>query len=294
MFKNLQLFRLENKNVSAVELENHLSKFAFQPCLGLEREKMGWVVPMEDGHNLVHDVQGQLLAQLCIEKKKVPGALVKRVLKQRESEYEQQNGHKMGRKQVKEMKETIIDDLLPKAFSTQSHLQVWIDTKNGWVGVNSSGYSGAEEAIKQIIHATPDFAIKFHATNRSPADCMREWLLTGEAPDGFTIDRDCELRSSTDEHPSVKYVRHNLDSEEVKNHLKEGKTPTRLAMTWNDRLSFVLTDKGEIKRINFLDTDDAAAKENDESFDAKFFLMASEFQNFIPALVMTLGGEQTE
>jgi len=93
----------------------------------------------------------------------------------------------------------------------------------------------------------------------------------------------------------VRYVRHPLDGDEVKAHLAAGKLPTRLALTWDDRISFILSEKLEIKRLAFLDIlkeeAEKSAEHADEQFDADFALMTGELARFLPALVEVLGGE---
>ena len=130
---------------------------------------------------------------------------------------------------------------------------------------------------------------------------MADWLAGGEAPFGFTIDRDCELKSVAEEKAAVAYKRHPLEgdvADEVKSHLAGGKMPTRLALTWDERISFVLTEKLEIKRLAFLDILKEEAEKSaecaDEQFDADFALMTGELVRFIPQLVEALGGEQVE
>jgi recombination associated protein RdgC len=106
---------------------------------------------------------------------------------------------------------------------------------------------------------------------------------------------DCELKSVTEEKAAVRYVRHSLDGEEIKAHLTEGKLPTKLALTFDDRVSFLLTEKGEIKRLQFLDVvkeeADGSGESAQELFDAHFALMTGELKRLIPAVVTALGGE---
>ena len=64
-------------------------------------------------------------------------------------------------------------------------------------------------------------------------------------------------------------------------------------MSWKDRVSFVLTDTLQIKKIAFLDLAfegrDAPAK--DEAFDADAALATGELGQLIPMLIDGLGGE---
>ena len=125
------------------------------------------------------------------------------------------------------------------------------------------------------------------------------WLASGEAPDGFTIDRDCELKSVGEEKATVRYVRHPLGDEvhdEIKSHLAAGKLPTKLALTWDDRVSFVLTDALHIKRIAFLDIVKEQAEQDgettmEEQFYADFALMTGELSRTIKQVINALGGE---
>ena len=73
---------------------------------------------------------------------------------------------------------------------------------------------------------------------------------------------------------------------------------TRLAMTWGDKISFVLDDKLQIKRLSFLDIlkeeADGQAENEEERFDLDFTLMTGELAKFVPELVAALGGEKAE
>jgi len=104
-----------------------------------------------------------------------------------------------------------------------------------------------------------------------------------------------ELRAMVEERAAVRYVRHNLDSEEVRSHIAGGKSATRLALTWNDRVSFVLTEQLQIKRLVFLDLlkEDAErqAENADDLFAADFTLMCGELAQLLEHLLEVLGGE---
>ncbi len=70
----------------------------------------------------------------------------------------------------------------------------------------------------------------------------------------------------------------------------------RLGLTWNDRISFVLTDQLHVKRLSFLEileresSDDTGDEE--ERFDIDFALMTGELSRLLADLVKALGGEK--
>ncbi len=56
-----------------------------------------------------------------------------------------------------------------------------------------------------------------------------------------------ELKASDDSKAVVRYAKHPLDIDEVREHIAAGKRPTRLAMTWEDRVSFELTEGMQLR-----------------------------------------------
>ncbi len=93
----------------------------------------------------------------------------------------------------------------------------------------------------------------------------------------------------------MRYANHPLEGEEIRQHIADGKVVTRLAMTWNERISFVLNDLLQIKRLAFLDIlkeqSESQAEDADERFDIDFTLMAGEVAQLLADLMAALGGE---
>jgi recombination associated protein RdgC len=136
---------------------------------------------------------------------------------------------------------------------------VWIDKAENRLVINSSNASRADEVVTSLVKSLDGFAVALVNTQIEPAAAMANWLLTQEPPAGFTIDRECELKASDDSKAVVRYAKHPLDIDEVKQHITDGKRPTRLALTWDDRVSFELTHGMLIRKITFLEgTDDGA------------------------------------
>lgn len=295
MFKNLQLYRLPKPwTISIEDFSKALATRLFNPPGNQDSESRGWVAPQKNGE-LVHAVGGHWLVTLRIEKKLLPSSVVKQVAQERVEDIEEQENRRVGRKELREIKERVTDELLPRAFTTRRHINAWIDPTDGWLVVDAASSSKAEDVIEWLGKSLESFPLSMLHTELSAGTAMTDWLLAGEAPSGFTIDRDCEMKSPLDEKPSVRYARHVLDGEEIKQHITDGKLPTRLALTWDDRMSFVLTDKGEVKSIAFLDVvlDEVGndAETAEEIFDTNFALLTGEVTRFLPQLIAALGGE---
>lgn len=293
-FRNLLVYRLSNWNFSADTLQAKLAEHALQPCSGMESQRMGWVPPKADGEPLVHAQGAQMLISLGVEKKLLPSTVIKQFTQARAAEVEEQQGYKPGRKQMKQLKEAITDELLPRAFAIRRKTYVWIDAQDGWLVVDAGSLGKADEVVEMLVKSLGDFTLNFLHTEISPSAAMTGWLSGDELPSSFTVDQDCELRSAGEEKATVRYVRHTPEADEVTRHIQAGKEVTRLAMTWHDRFSFVLHDNMQIKRLAPLDLLKDQAEEDgaEDLFDADFALMSGELRKLLPALADLLGGEK--
>ena len=292
-FKNLQIYRLPKAwQHELAELEEALSKRILQACSASDAQSIGWVAPRPNGA-LVHSVQGQYLLTLGHEKKLLPASVVKYFADERTAAIEEAEGRRVGRKEQRELREAITAELLPRAFVSRRATNGWIDPKNGWLVIDAASPTKAEEFLEYLRKTVDKFPAKLLQSTQSPMSAMTGWIAANEAPAGFSIDQDLELRSS--ENATVRYAKHSLEGEEIRQHIADGKAVTRLAMTWNDRISFVLNDNLQLKRISFLDIlkeqADAQAENEDERFELDFTLMTGEIARLLDDLLEALGGE---
>lgn len=295
-FKNLRVFRLSpNWSCTAESLEQALEKQGFQPGDSREMVRLGWV-PVRDDSGLVYAANGQYMISLRADKKLLPTSVINQVARAKAQDIEEQQGYKPGRKQMKEIKEQVADELLPRAFSVYRDTRVWIDTQNHWLIIDAAAAAKSDEVLGLLAKVLDPFPVAPLHVEMSPAGAMTSWLIDNEPPAGFSIDQDTELRATNESRATVRYVRHSLDIDDVRKHVEAGKQCTRLAMTWADRVSFVLTDTLDIKRVAPLDVlkenQDAMASNEGELFDADFALMTGELARLLNDLVQALGGER--
>lgn len=295
-FKNLKIFRLAPAwSISADALEAALQKHAFRPGNSQEMQSLGWVAPREGG-GLVHSIDGQFLLSLRAEKKLLPATVINQVARAKAQDIEEQQGYKPGRKQMKEIKEQVTDELLPKAFTVYRDTRVWLDTRRHWLVIDAAAAAKSDEVLGVLAKSIEPFPVLPLHVEMSPASAMTSWLIADEPPAGFSVDQDTELRSTSESRAAVRYVRQSIEIDDVRKHVQAGKQCTRLALTWADRVSFVLTDGLDIKRVTPLDVlkenQDGAAQNEDEQFDSDMALMTGELARLIEGMVEALGGEK--
>lgn len=293
-FRNLQLYRLvAGRKFDPDTLNERLAKHPLTACGGLERQRLGWQ-PIRGEDDYVYHQNGQMLIALGIDEKLLPSSVVKQAAEEKVAEIEAQEGYRPGSKRRKEIREQVEDDLLPRAFSKRSTIHAWLDPVNGWLAIDAASTTKAEMLVKLLGESAHDLPVKLLHTQLSPGAAMTGWLADNEAPSGFSIDRDCELRLPGEDRATVRYVRHALDGEEIGEHIAAGKQATRLGLTWADRVSFVLTEKLEIKRLQFLDIlkeQSEQAEDAEAMFATEFALMSAELARMLGDLVAALGGE---
>lgn len=300
MFKNALVYRIEHWDPpSLTEIEHRLAGARFAECGATQRESAGWVAPRGDEHAaLAESIGGQIVARLCIETRAVPGSVVKTQLRSQLDAIEQQTGRRPKGKHARELKEAVVHALLPRAFPKRAETPVWLDPAAGLVWVGTGSTKRADAVVTQLIERLGGgLKLQLLQTALSPAAAMSAWLTEKEAPAGFSIDRECELKQPDSEKASVRYARHTLDIDEVGEHIRQGKLPTQLAMTWAGRVSFVLTEALTLKKIQLLEgvlegagIDAARAGGDADGFDADVAIATGELRRLLPDLIEALGG----
>jgi recombination associated protein RdgC len=279
VFKNVMVYRIgEGWSPSLEQMEQALDAERFVPCGASQEKAIGWVEPRGEAHGpLVEAVSGQRMLKLKIETKGVPGSIVTRKAKERSAVIEATEGRKPGKKEMKEIKEDVKMSLMPMAFSKESSVWVWIDPVTNLMVLDAGSQAKADEVVTMLIKSFAGLSLTLINTEMSPQSAMASWLITQESPAAFSVDRECELKAADESKSVVRYVRH---------------PPTRLALTWEGRVSFSLTEGMQLKKVTFLDVVfEATSTEKDEGFDADVAIATGELSKLIPDLFEALGGE---
>ena len=294
-FKNIFIYRLPTDcKITADTMQEKLAQKPLFPCSGLDKQSRGWI-PCCDDDRLVHSANGHILFALGSEQKLLPASVINRFTRERVKNLEAQQGYKVGRRDLKAIREAITEELLPKSFSLLRTTHAWLDTVNNRLIINAASIARAEELLEFLHKTVEDMPVRPLHTTLSPVSAMTDWLASNLAPAGFTIDRELELRATGDSRASVRYANHALEGEEIPAHIQSGKRAIRLGLTWNSRISFVLNEQLQIKKLQFLDIlkeeTAAQAESAEELFKLDFTLMTGELAKMLNDLTEALGGE---
>jgi len=282
-----------NWAATAEQVEDNLDKQRFAPCGATQEQSIGWIEPRGIPHApLVETIGGHWMLKLQIENKVLPASVVKRRSDEVAAHIEATEGRKPGKKERREIKDNVMLELLPMAFTKQSSVLVWIDPQARLLMLNAGSQGKADAVMTCLMEAVPGLTVELIQTTVSPAVAMSAWLVSHEGPAGFSIDRECELKSTDENKATVRYAKHPLDIDEVRLHIEGGKVPTKLAMTWSGRVSFLLTDNLQVKKLNFLEgVFENTSGEKEDKFDADMAITTGELGKLIPELLDALGGE---
>jgi recombination associated protein RdgC len=294
-FKNLVVHRLPaDWSVSAAELEDQLSRRPLRPCGPFDMFSRGWVAPATGGR-LLHTVNQQHLIALGVDQKLLPSTIIRQVATERAAAQAVEQGFPVGRRQMRDIRIRVTEELRARALSRRRVTRAWVDPENGWFIVDAAGAARAEELVETLRETLGSLSVQFLDTVRSPQQSMSAWLMHGDAPARFSIDQDLELQTADATKATVRYTRHALDPREIQAHMKAGKFPMKLGLTWRDRISFMLTDKLHVKRVEFLEMAKEQSGDEDvdaaEQFDIDFAVMAGELAKLLEELAEALGGQ---
>lgn len=294
MFSTATIYRISSDLSVYNDVVDAMENFAFVPCGSTQQKSIGWIPPRGQANGpLVEHVAGQRIMKLMIESKAVPSDVLDREVERRCLTIEKTDGFKPGKKQRREIKEDALLSLLPMAFPKRTAVLVWIDAANKRLVLDSASKSRCDDAVTLLIKSLDGLALQMLNTQTSPSAAMAMWLTDQETvPTNFTVDRECELKACDESKAVVKYGHHPLDIAEVAQHIQQGKIPRKLALTWADRVSFVLTDVMTLKKIDLLDAAVTGGNDPDaDAFDGDVALSTGQLGPAINDLIKALGGE---
>lgn len=294
--KNLIVFRM-SRDIDFSKLEEQAAHFKFTPCGSQDMAKSGWISPMGDEfESLTHQTSGIILLCVKSEKKNIPSSLIKEKLDEKVTKLETEQKRKLKRTEVASLKDEILQTLLPVTLPKTTRTFIWADTQAGLIIVDAASARRAEDVtalLRKTIGALPLVPL----TMEKPIELtVTEWVRSGNLPAGLTLGTDATLKAILEDGGTVTARNQDLICDEIANHIEAGKVVVKVALGWQERISFVLKDDFTIGRVRFSETlkeqnDDIDREDFAQRFDADFVLYSGELMSVINTLITGLGGE---
>jgi recombination associated protein RdgC len=292
LFKNIFVYQLVSAG-QALDVES-ADRHAFTPCGLTTQSSIGWEPPRGNAYDaMLERIGSNIILKATLEKKSVPADIINRELGAIVQRIEDETGRKPGRKETAELRIQVIMDLLPKAFPKRASYPVWIDTEKARVIIGASSAGVADQIVSLMVASFDKISISLVHSTHTPMGVMTGWLDSGDAGESFAIGRQVELKATDESKATVKFSNHHLEAEKMREHMAQGKLPTKLQMSWRDRVSFILTDTMQLKKIEFLDgvMADYGDDDADSGFDADVAISTGELSTLIDDLIQAFGGQ---
>ncbi|HEN3249340.1 TPA: recombination-associated protein RdgC [Yersinia enterocolitica] len=297
-FKNLLIYRLSREVIfNTEEMEKQLTAFKYSPCGSQDLSKSGWVSPLGNhSESLIHSVDGQLIVTILNQSKILPAEVVRKELQEKIAKLEVEQHRKLKKTEKNSLKDEVFQLLIPRAFSKFNKTQLWIDTKANLIIVDASSAKKAEDALallRKTLGSLPVTPLYMH----TPIELtITEWVRSGNPPAGFILQDEVELKAILEDGGIIRCKKQNLIGDEIATNIEAGKLVTKLALDWQERITFILSDDNSIKRVKFSDillerNDDIDSEDLAQRFDADFVLLTGELSALIKDLTIALGGE---
>ena len=296
-FKNLRIFRLTQAlSASDQELNDLLETKQFQPCGKLDALKHGWTSPLgRSGKMLSHSNGGATMLCAKRQEKSVPSTALNEALENKIYEIREDEGRPVGRKEKQSLKDELIFSMLPQALPRTSFEYGYVHANDRLIYVNVASSKKAEDFLSLLRESLGSVKAVPLGTHNPIAAVLTDWLRNGEAPSPFALGDICELRASKDERV-IRFRKHDLSADEIKQHLDTGMHVQRLSLSWKDTISFVIDEELAVKSMSFSDelmekVSDVNSEGEADVFDNDFAFMHAELSALTKDLLSAFGGE---
>lgn len=295
MFKNAIAYRFtEDFKTSFESLSELMNEHLFEPCRSQELSRFGWVKPHAELNAFVANSSALICAQW--EEKLLPSAVIKQKLKERVAQIEKDQGRKVYRKEQLQMKDEIILDLLPHAFSKYRNTYALIMPIHNMIIVDAGNHKQAEELLNLLRNTLTTLPIKLPETEQSPSTSMSDWITLAYAPEGFEFRDKCVMTMPDESGAAIRITGEDLTSDDVKAHIESGYYVKSMAFEWDSTFTFTL--HSDLRITGIKPTDQLKEAINQDSSEdplqrlgADVALLSLEFAKLVPAVFDAFGGE---
>lgn len=292
-YKNAIIYLLPDGWQLEAGFAEKLEQAAFTPCMDFDWFSEGFAPPTPFSSDFVFTAQNSNRVCLKHEEKVLPSATVRDLVNGKVAKIQEAEARNVWWEEKQQLKEQIVDDLLPRALTQSRRTEAIFDTERGYLLVNEASDKRAEQMLIKLREALGGLKVAMPYTRESPSSLMTEWLLQGHAEGDFELGYNVLLQGVGDVVPKVKISKKDLTHPEVIQHAKNGMKVVELELEWREQISFTLTQNFALKRIRFLDVLQEEAEQGDDIASLTFasqIIMVEALGGMINELANLLGG----
>lgn len=298
MIKTITAYLMADKDthvcLSGAELSNAIPEPTVRDPDATQWSSVGFSHPDYFGESPVFEgADGTRAFMVELRERVLPGKVIQTKLAERMADIEERQGYKCGRKQRAELRDEVIAALLPTAFIKPVNILCMVAGNYLMIG------TGSARLVDLVIEALRNVApvsFKHLAKDRSVGKWMTDLLLNNSTDSGmFKSGTAAVLRNA--EKATARFKDMDLNKSEIEQLVTEGMRPIEIAVDFNERVSFALSDQLVIKRIRFSDIlmeEAGEERSNDDSvglFDANLALLSGQMRQLFDNLLSEMPEE---
>ena len=295
-FKNAIIYQLNSDSLlDKAVIEKALKSAPFTPCGNLDTSKTGWVSPYNDNNNedYIVDVQGHFLLRIKKESKILPAPVIKQALLEKIDKQEQALSRKLTKNEKATLKDEVMIDLMPRAFSKYNHYWLWIDTHNKRIIIDCSSFKQAEDILAILRKQLGALALTPLSIDTPLEQVMTTWVKEKLNFAPFLLGDQAELKDPLEGNGIISCKNQDITSDEMLVHFESGKWISKIKIIDERGVNFIVNSDLTLKRIKFdsaiLDeNEDIGSDEMDKRLEADFFIMANTLANTINDFYITI------
>lgn len=291
-FKNLAIYRLSENVIDMTVLADKLAQFSLKPCGDIARQSIGFKAPINGVDELFLHKGDNLLLCVGTEQKVIPNEVINREYNDALAISEENKGKKLAKVEKESLKMQIVAKLLPQAFSKFSQNLIYINLKHNLIVVDSSSFNHSQNILSVLRQAIGTLPAKPISFNSDLASAMTDWVKNDQYPAKFIALLEAELKNEQDL-SVIRAKGQELSSDEIIQHIESGKRITKLALEFDENISFILNADAMITRVKFSQELRYANDEYDDGdisrYEADLLLLANAIIDLTDSLSQHLG-----
>ena len=290
IFKNLSIYQITNElNINEDKLQSNLEEFRFKKMQGQELKKMGWISPFAGGSKvLFHKIGFDYLLKFRQGEKILPTTVINEMVAEKSEMLEEKLSRAISKREKTQIKEDVIAELAPRAFNRYQDVFVVISKDLGLCLIDNVSKAKIDNILAYLHRSIDDFALMPLEIKKEPTAQMTNWLINSLEDKSLIVGDEAELREADAKGATLRCLRQDLYAKEIKEHLATDKQVVSIALTWDEKISFVVTENAWLKRLKatdiILEKREKASDKNSQ-LDSDFALQMGEFKKFLPKVI---------